>query len=62
MSFRLTITLGNAATECGNDVANALQLAADQIRYTPPEDMRRESGNIRDENGNTVGQWKVTGR
>jgi hypothetical protein len=57
--FTLTITLGNDAMQTGGDVAEALREVAGRI-----DDRRgglfEDSGRIRDANGNTVGEWRVS--
>jgi hypothetical protein len=55
MQFKLKIKLGNAAMMDPADVAEALEETARKLR-----DEGFEDGNIRDVNGNTVGDWKVT--
>lgn len=55
MQFKLKIKLGNAAMTDPADVAAALEETAAKLR-----DEGFEDGNIRDINGNTVGDWKVT--
>lgn len=57
--FRLGIELGNAAMSTPADVADALEKAAARIRDCDGWAGVAEAGNIRDENGNTVGTWDV---
>jgi len=59
MTFTLKITMGNAAMLAYGDIADALRQTADKIgRYAEPQ--QGDSENIRDENGNKVGSWKIT--
>jgi DUF917 family protein len=53
MEFTLTIQLGNAAMQTGEDVAEALARVADSLQGGV------QSGTIRDVNGNTVGSWDL---
>lgn len=57
--FELRITLGNAAMLTPQDVADALGRVARQLRDREPEDVW-VGGNIRDFNGNRVGEWTLT--
>lgn len=58
-TFRLTIKLGNDAMQSSTDVAEALTRAAgwieDYAAMTPGESL-----SLLDQNGNHVGEWKVT--
>lgn len=54
-TFRLGIELGNAAMSTPQHVARALQEVARRIDHGG----EFIEGNIRDENGNTVGSWDV---
>lgn len=56
--FTLTIETDNAAFEFapGAEVARILRTLADHI----DPDQREETGRVRDANGNTVGNWKLT--
>lgn len=64
MRFTLQIELGNEAMMTIYDVACALRKTADKLDGLPADALPKEldpfdrSGNIRDENGNTVGSWK----
>jgi hypothetical protein len=51
--FKLTIELGNDAMETNTDVARALTQVVKKIR----ESRLNDAGSIRDDNGNTVGEW-----
>jgi hypothetical protein len=53
-SFNLTIDGGNDAMQTGDDVAAALRTIADKIAAGD------WTGGVRDENGNTVGDWRFT--
>lgn len=53
MKFTLTIRLGNAAMQTGDDVAAALAGVTDSLLAGVT------SGTIRDLNGNTVGSWNL---
>ena len=55
----LKIKLGNDAMQTPEDIADALRRTADRITDSV---LNGATFNIRDTNGNTVGQWKVTGR
>jgi hypothetical protein len=48
--FTLTITMGNDAMRSRADVIGALGAAVQNIRHD-------YEGRIRDDNGNTVGEW-----
>jgi hypothetical protein len=52
--FTLSIELGNEAMQTGEDVARALREVAKKL------DGGDDSGRIRDENGNTVGEWDLS--
>ena len=56
-TFTVSIELGNAAMRTGEDVAEALESVARQMRDRvgdrPPE--RLDRGRVRDSNGDTVG-------
>ena len=52
--FTLNIELGNAAMMSTEDVADALEILVDRLRYES-----EASGVIRDYNGNKVGRWEV---
>lgn len=54
-SFTLKIKLGNDAMQTPEDVADALEKTAHTLRRG-----RVAEATIRDENGNTVGSWKLT--
>lgn len=56
LNFTLRIDLGNDAMQTPTDVANALRVLADRLDGGVWGDGTSES--IRDENGNTVGDWK----
>lgn len=60
MDFKLKIKLGNEAMQNGHDIAGALRKIAvvvgDYNEVSPGM-----GGGIRDLNGNTVGEWEVTG-
>ena len=59
MHFRLKIMLGNAAMQTGDESAEALRKVASKV--SDYSGLGRESGSIRDVNGNTVGEWEVKG-
>ncbi len=60
MEFKLKIKLGYAAMQNGEDIAPALRTVATTIGdYS--EVSPGMGGGIRDLNGNTVGEWSVTG-
>lgn len=52
--FELSIELGNDAMQNGNDIANALIDVQDRLR------MGICTAYIKDDNGNTVGEWSMT--
>ncbi len=58
MKFNLTITLGNAAMQTSADLTRALREVAERLRNFR-EFTGAESGNVRDVNGNLVGQWEI---
>lgn len=65
MTFKLTIELGNAEMQTGRNVAQALKSIAEKVEDTEDfseADVYDRTGKIRDDNGNTVGKWAVTGR
>jgi len=51
-TFTLTITLGNDAMCCDEDVVYALRRASASIIQTG-----KKEGSVMDENGNKVGEW-----
>lgn len=53
--FKLKIELGNAAMSTPTHVARALSRVADKIIFEEAKE-----GKIQDENGNVVGDWKLT--
>ena len=53
MEFTLTIQMGNAAMQTGEDVADVLHNVASDLLTG------RTSGTIMDANGNTVGSWNL---
>lgn len=53
--FTLTITLGNDAMQTREDISGALRNVAAMLEWDVTT-----GGPIRDANGNTVGEWKVT--
>ncbi|MHB8565339.1 MAG: hypothetical protein ACYDDA_15730 [Acidiferrobacteraceae bacterium] len=61
MRFTLEIELGNDAMRTGADVGRALRHSTDRdLSLRIDEDLdSRDSGTIRDVNGNTVGTWQV---
>lgn len=60
MNFSVNIQLGNEAMETGDDVARALRkIASDVSEHGVIADADEVRVGIRDENGNTVGYWKV---
>ncbi len=61
MRFNLSIKLGNAAMQSGDDVAAALREVADNLsnRFDGLH-LPEGSGRIFDENGNAVGTWEVS--
>lgn len=60
MKFMVEIELGNASMTTGNDVAQALEILAEQIEDESLHSSSEWGGSIRDVNGNTVGNWRVT--
>jgi len=62
MKFLIAISLGNATMKSGQDIrAKLAELSADHsgpLAFAEPGDR----GMIRDDDGNTVGYWKVTKR
>jgi hypothetical protein len=62
MTFTLKINLGNDAMQTPEDVAEALRNAAVKVAMQGGNFDAGDGAGIRDENGNTVGSWKVTGR
>jgi hypothetical protein len=61
MTFTLKIKLGNEAMQTGEDIAEALQRIAGKLKYIGYPSSN-DYGNIRDVNGNRVGEWKATSR
>ena len=62
MKITITFKLDNAAfkyddgTLCQHEVANTVQIVQDHIEEGDT------AGTIRDDNGNTVGKWAITGK
>jgi hypothetical protein len=57
MTFKLEIRLGNDAMQTGAYILNALHTTDFCI---PDELSVGDNGNIRDLDGNKVGEWKIT--
>ena len=59
MKFKLEFDLGNDAVQTRNDVEAILRKLGQNLAYMsdPPEE--GDEGNIRDENGNTIGGWGI---
>jgi hypothetical protein len=53
--FSLSIALGNAAMQDHDDIARVM----DELSKTIHNGFPRDSGKIRDDNGNTVGEWTI---
>ena len=61
MKFTLEITLGNEAMSSAHDVSDALANVVGVLNLIySPGTVSKESGNIRDINGSTVGLWEFT--
>lgn len=58
MKFTLTIELGNDKMRTRNHISDALKTVASQIDARPYKKMEGDEARIRDDNGNTVGEWK----
>ena len=59
--FELELKLGNAAMCTGADIADALRRAADWIEdYEPGEMEDGRAVSLFDQNGNRVGEWRVS--
>ena len=54
--FTLRIKLGNDAMQTQEDVGEVLRAVANRLDYV----MDRSNGEIRDYNGNKVGEWGFT--
>jgi hypothetical protein len=62
LTLAVTIRLGNDAMQTGEDLANALEGIANDLReWSGPEPITGEThaASLFDINGNRVGQWKV---
>lgn len=59
MKFTLEINLGDAMQTC-TDIADALKATARKLVGCGPT-LDGDGGEIRDLNGNTVGQWDING-
>lgn len=61
MEFKLTLRLGNATMQAGEDVANALERAAAYIAEYYAGELKDGAGmTLLDQNGNHVGAWEVS--
>jgi hypothetical protein len=60
VKFTVEIELGNAAMSTSDDVARGLREIADRVEGFEVMDLR-EKMRLRDENGNTVGSFVVSG-
>lgn len=61
MDFKLTLRLGNAAMQTGEDVANVLERAATYIADYYAGELEDGAGmSLLDQNGNNVGAWEVS--
>jgi len=60
-TFVLTIKIGNAAVQSGEDLRDLIEKAAAEIREYSAEELQTGSlcRQVRDINGNKVGQWEV---
>jgi hypothetical protein len=58
--FNLHIEMGNDAMSTLDDIAEALEHAADRLRSDHRWSPDDAEGSIVDRNGNTVGNWKVS--
>jgi hypothetical protein len=58
--FTLKIQLGNDAMQTPGDVAKTLRDLADKLDTRRGATAEHASGNVRDENGNTVGHWEFS--
>jgi len=58
MRLLITINLGNEAMQTADDVRDAVDEAL--IGYGVERLSLNQYGSIRDDNGNTVGVWRVT--
>lgn len=60
MRLIVDIQIGNDAMQSGRDLQHALREVIRQIHVAyPGKVVTHDLGRIRDENGNTVGQWAV---
>lgn len=60
-TLTLTIRLGNAAASTGEDVGNILTRAGEYMAEYHPDELEPGNGlTLIDQNGNRVGEWKVT--
>lgn len=60
MKFNLTIELGNDLMRTSRHLKKALAGVGERVMAAIPQVINREeSGRIRDDNGNTVGEWNV---
>ena len=57
-TFTLTIELGDDAMQNNFDVSEALRETAEHVELSAHPDLYRDSGIIKDVNGNTVGRWE----
>lgn len=57
--FTLSIELGNAAMRKRRDVARALRDVAARLTRRSDDGALMGTGLVRDENGNTVGEWHL---
>lgn len=62
MRFTLTINLGNDAMQSTVHVVDALRRVATTMMLVvgPESTLGPDRGIIQDDNGNTVGEWKVS--
>lgn len=60
MKFTLEITLGNEAMQSADDVLDAFKESVERLWEPGADLMQGDSGRLMDENGNTVGSWRVT--
>ena len=57
-TFTLTIELGNDAMKTATDLSAAIKLVAARVKGADVND--ETVSKVRDENGNTVGVWRIT--
>jgi hypothetical protein len=59
MEFKVTLKMGNAAMQTGDDIARAMRKLAGYFEGSSGTFDQGEFRAIHDDNGNKIGEWRV---